>query len=457
MCVRRAFYGDAPNFAWAAARMRDEGLSVSADEDRRGARWALALLTVIYVFNFADRQLLSIALDDIKAELEVSDAHMGWLTGTAFALFYTVAGIPIGRWADRGRRWTILGAGLALWSAMTSLSGFARSFASLALLRVGVGIGEAACTPTAHSLISDLFAPRRRATAIAVYSVGIYGGIYLALNVGGKLCERYDWRTAFVAFGAPGLVLALVAAFVMREPPREAGASSKQVARDAAGGSEVAAVTETSTWSEVRGLWRNSTFRHLALGAGIKSIAGYALTTWVPTFLHRVHELGPSEAGRWLGPILGIGGAIGTFGGGWLADRLGRKDERRRMQMAAYATLAALPFLYGFLWSERLEFAFALYTVATVLGAMYLAPVFAMTQQLVRPDQRALASATVLFLINLIGLGLGPWLAGALSDAFQADHGPQAIRWSLSIVALSYAWGSFHMRRASVSVGAQPA
>ncbi|MCC7012461.1 MAG: MFS transporter [Planctomycetes bacterium] len=398
-----------------------------------GAGWALALLTVVYAFNFADRQLLSIALDDIKRDLEVSDAQMGWLTGTAFALFYTCAGIGIARVADRGRRWTVLGVGLALWSALTSLSGLARSFTDLALMRVGVGVGEAACTPPAHSLLSDLYAPAKRATAIAVYSTGIYLGIFLAYDVGGWVCEQWSWRTALVVFGLPGLPLAALAGFAMREPRRES----------------VAVASRASTWADLRALVTQATFVHLALGAGIKSIAGYALSTWMPTFYGRVHGFGPLEAGAWLGPILGLGGALGTFGGGWLADRLGRGAQRRRMQCAGGATLVALPFLYASLFVESSSASLALYAVATVLGAMYLGPVFALTLNMVRPDQRALASATLLFLINVIGLGLGPWLVGVLNDALAAQFGAQAVRWSLALIAVTYAWGAAHMLRAA--------
>jgi MFS family permease len=191
------------------------------------------------------------------------------------------------------------------------------------------------------------------------------------------------------------------------------------------------------------------TFRNLALGAGITSIAGWGLSTWVPTFLGRVHHMGPGEAGRWLGPIFGLGGALGTFSGGWLADRLGRRDPRWRMRVAGWATLAALPFLYLFLFVDAPRAALFWYAPATVLASMYLGPVFALTQSLVPADQRATASALLLFLINLIGLGLGPWLVGVLNDAFAAEHGPLAIRWSLAIVAATYVWGALHVLRAA--------
>lgn len=408
-------------------------MSVSRETERVArAPWALVLLTLVYALNFADRQLLSAALGQVKAELGASDTQMGWLTGTAFALFYTVAGIPLARLADRGARWRLLALALVAWSAFTSLSGLARSYVQLACARIGVGVGEAACSPCAHSLLADLYAPARRATAIALYSTGIYIGTYLAYDVGGELCKAFGWRTAFVAFGAPGAVLALVVWLTTREPAREA-----------------AAAAPATTLADLRELLARPAFFHLALGAGIKSIAGYALLGWVPTFLARVHGFDSVQSGRWLGPILGLGGALGTFGGGWLADRLGRRDARRRLGSSALATVAALPFLYAFLYLDDPKLALLAYAPAVVLGAMYLGPVFAFAQVEAKPEQRALASAVLLFLINLIGLGLGPWLTGFLNDTFAAAQGEHAIRTSLALVSLSYLWGALHLARAS--------
>lgn len=405
------------------------------DAERAGAGrapWALALLTLVYALNFADRQLLSAALGQVKAELGASDTQMGWLTGTAFALFYTVAGIPLARLADRGARWRLLSLALVAWSAFTSLSGLARSYVQLACARIGVGVGEAACSPCAHSLLADLYAPARRATAIAMYSTGIYIGTYLAYDVGGELCMAYGWRTAFVAFGAPGALLALVLWLTTREPQREA-----------------AAAAPATTLADLRELLSRPAFFHLALGAGIKSIAGYALLGWVPTFLARVHGFDSEQSGRWLGPILGLGGALGTFGGGWLADRLGRTDARRRLGSSALATVAALPFLYAFLYLDDPQLALVAYAPAVVLGAMYLGPAFAFAQVEAKPEQRALASAVLLFLINLIGLGLGPWLTGFLNDTFAATQGEHAVRTSLAIVSLTYLWGALHLAHAA--------
>lgn len=414
---------------------------MQASDARKGAPWALALLTVIYALNFADRQLLAIALEDVKRDLGASDQQMGLLTGTTFALFYTFAGIPLARLADRGARWRLLSCALFAWSAFTSLTALARSFTHLALARIGVGVGESACSPCAHSLLSDLYSPARRATAIAVYSTGIYAGTFLAYEVGGWLCKQHGWPAAFAWFGAPGVVLALVAFVAMREPQRSGVASN-------------ASSSESASEAQLALLWSSRAFRHLALGAGIKSVAGYALLTWVPTFFTRVHGLDSQEVGAWLGPIVGLGGAIGTFGGGWLADALGQRDPRRRLLSAAWATVAATPFLYAFLFADSAISAFWLYLPASILGAMYLGPAFAFAQDCARPGQRALASAVLLFLVNLIGLGLGPYVVGALSDYFTATQGPAAIRASLAIVCVTYVWGAAHLAQAARLYGA---
>jgi cyanate permease len=271
-----------------------------------------------------------------------------------------------------------------------------------------------------------------------VYSTGIYAGTFLAYEVGGWLCKQHGWPTAFAWFGAPGVALALVAFLAMREPQRTGIVQ-----------------TESASKGQLAELWRSRSFRHLALGAGIKSIAGYALLTWVPTFFTRVHGLDSQDVGAWLGPIVGLGGAVGTFGGGWLADVLGQRDPRRRLLSAAWATVAATPFLYAFLFAESASSAFWLYLPASILGAMYLGPAFAFAQDCARPGQRALASAVLLFLVNLIGLGLGPYVVGALSDFFAQTQGATAIRSSLAIVSVSYVWGAAHLAQAARIHGAR--
>lgn len=412
----------------------------AVERDARGARIALAILTASYVVNFLDRQVLSILLVPIQTELGASDTAMGFLTGPAFAIFYTLAGLPIGRALDRGSRKGILAAGLALWSALTIACGFAGSFAQLALARTGVGVGEATCSPASHSLLADFFAPKRRATAIAIYSSGIFAGVFVAYSLGGELQARFGWRTAFAVAGAPGLVLALLVLAFVREPARQSAHAVTASASD--------------TLRTILGL---RSFRHMALGASIASIAGYAMTVWSAAFLQRVHGMTAAEVGRALGPILGLGGALGALGGGWLSDVLAARDVRWRLATGAFAMLAALPCVYLWLLAPSTAVALAAFAPASVLTAMYLGPVFATAQTLVPPHMRASASALLLFAINLIGYGIGPQLVGWLDDAFEPELGATAIRCSLAIVAAAYAWGALHLLLASRALAAESA
>jgi predicted MFS family arabinose efflux permease len=405
---------------------------MSPSGDRSGARVALAILTAAYVVNFLDRQVLSILLVPIQRELGASDTAMGFLGGPVFAIFYTFAGLPIGRALDRGPRKWILAGGLALWSAMTAVCGLANSFTTLALARIGVGVGEATCSPASHSLLADFFAPKRRATAIAVYSSGIYVGMLLAFVFGGELESRFGWRTAFVVVGAPGLLLALVVLAFVREPVREKSTPER-----------------ASTRETLRTILALRSFRHLALGAAVMSTAGYGLTIWSATFLQRVHGLSTAQSGARLGPILGLGGACGALCGGWLADRLAARDVRWRLATGAVASLAGLPFLYVWLFAPSTTLALAAFAPATMLGAMYLGPTFATAQSLVPPHMRATAAALLLFLVNLIGFGLGPPLVGWLSDALAARFELTAVRYALAIVSTTYVWGALHMLIAS--------
>ena len=397
------------------------------------ARYVLGVLFVVYVFNFIDRQILSILLPAIKQDLEVSDAWLGFLTGPAFALFYTVAGIPIARWADHGTRRTIIALGLAVWSAMTAAQGLARVFWQLAVARIGVGVGEAACSPPAHSLLSDYFPPERRATALAIYSSGIHFGIFFGYLAGGWIGEFFGWRTALLVVGLPGLALAVLVRLTVREPPRG------QLDRSQSS-SPVASMGEVA-----RFLWSLRAFRHLSVASAFMSFAGYGLANWTPIFLVRVHEMSISEIGSWLGPITGVFGAGGAFLGGWLTDRFGRSDVRWYLWIPALGAVLGIPFVLALLFWPDPHQALLLSIPSTIAGAMWLGPIFSMTQTLAKVQMRAVASAILLFIINIIGLGLGPQVVGILNDALEPRFGVEAVRWSLGGVAVVMSvWGALH-------------
>ena len=396
------------------------------------ARYVLGLLFVVYVFNFIDRQILAILLEPIKADLGVSDTAMGFLTGIAFAIFYTFAGIPIARLADRSSRRTVIAVGLALWSAMTAASGLARSFGQLALARIGVGIGEAACTPPAHSLLADYFPPERRATALAIYGMGIHVGILFGFLVGGWMNELFGWRNALYVVGLPGLALAVLVRLTVREP-----------ARGVADGLAVphAAVPMRDAVREVRAL---ASLRHMTLGAGLHSFAGYALAAWGPAFMVRVHHMGTAEVGTSLGLITGFGGAAGAIIGGTLVDRLGRRDARWVLWVPAIASTIEVPLLIAFLVLESTTAALMVAVPAVLAGAVWLGPIFSAAQNLVGPAMRAFTSALMLFVVNLIGLGLGPQAVGLLNDGLGPRFGPETIRYSLCLVGLTNLWAAGH-------------
>jgi predicted MFS family arabinose efflux permease len=401
------------------------------------ARYVLGVLFAVSVVNFVDRQILSILLEPIKAELHASDTAMGFLTGIAFALFYTVAGIPIARIADRGSRRTVIAVGLTAWSAMTAASGLARSYGQLALARVGVGVGEAASGPAAHSLLADYFPPARRATALAVYAMGIHVGILIGFVVGGWVSQLWGWRAAFFVVGAPGLVLAVVVQATVREPPRH-----------------VAHGPGVSNADAIRAFWRMRSLRHMALGAALHSFAAYGIAAWAPAFLGRVHHMQPGAIGTWLGLLTGVGGICGALLGGTIADRMGARDARWYLWAPALASVAEVPFWFAFLLWDKPVPAMLMGFPGIVGGAMWLGPVFATTQTLVRPEMRALASALLLFVINLIGLGLGPQAVGVLNDVLSGRFGTDAIRYSLLVVGVMNVWAAAHFVLAARTVRA---
>jgi predicted MFS family arabinose efflux permease len=419
---------------------RAGGVSLEAPT-RAYANWVLALLFAVYVFNFVDRQILNILVEPIKQELGVSDRAMGLLTGFTFAVFYTFAGIPIARLADRGPRRSVIAAGAVLWSAMTAASGLARGFAQLALARIGVGVGEAACSPPAHSLLSDYFPPERRTTALAVYASGIHFGTAFGYLAGGWLNQVFDWRTAFFAVGLPGVVVAALLRLTVREPPRG-------LSEGGAHGEPLPGVREVFDF-----LWGLRSFRHLSLGAAFAAFAGYGMASWTPAFLIRVHHMGTGEIGTWLGLIAGLAGASGAWLGGWLTDALRVRDARFGLWIPAISVLAGLPFVAGLLFWPDPHVALLLSIPSTLAGAMWLGPVFALTQTLVRIRMRAVASAILLFVINLIGLGLGPYTVGALNDLLHPRFGAEAVRYSLAgVVLVTSVWAAAHFVRGARTV-----
>ena len=387
------------------------------------ANYVLGVLFVVYVFNFMDRQVLSIVLEQIKAEIELSDTYMGFLAGFAFSLMYTFAGIPIARYADRASRRNVVTIGLLVWTSFTALTGMVSSFAQLFATRVGVGIGEAAGSPPSHSMISDYFPPHRRATALSVYGMGVYIGIACAMIFGGYIASNFGWRSVYVTIGLAGIPLALLVYLTVKELPR--GYSD----REAGASNEVAA--QPPLREALIGILSIRSLMLIIAGTAVQSLAGYGLMVWGAPFMMRVHGMSQVDVGLALGLIFGIAGCAGVLTGGWLSDKLGTRNQSWYMRLPAIQAALGLPFLAGFLLADDATVALACFAPFYFIANMYIGPMFAMTQSLVPPSMRATASAINLFIVNLIGLGLGPFLMGFLNDALAAQYGDESIRYSL--------------------------
>jgi predicted MFS family arabinose efflux permease len=399
--------------------------------------YVLGILFTVYVFNFIDRQVLAILLQPIKQDLQASDTAMGFLAGFAFVVFYTFAGIPIARFADRTSRRSVIAAGLAVWSAMTAASGLARSFTQLALARVGVGIGEAAGSPPAHSLLSDYFPPERRATALSIYATGVYVGAMIAFMAGGYIREHFGWRLVYLVVGLPGIPLALLVRMTVRELPRGFSESGPADTR-------VVGIGEV-----LRFLLSRRSFLYIAAGASCQSLGGYAILSWGPAFLERVHQMPVVEVGTWLGLCVGVGGSAGAYLGGKLADRLGSRDPSWYMRLPAMQAVLGVPFVAAFLLLQSPKLALICFFPFYFIANMYIGPMLAMTQGLVRLRMRATASAILLFILNMVGLGAGSFVVGFLNDQFAGRFGIEAIRYSLLAVALVGGLASLFFLQAS--------
>ncbi len=393
----------------------------------------MAILAIVYMFNFLDRQILAILLPAIREEFQASDTVLGLLTGTAFALFYVTLGIPVARLSDHFNRRNLLAIALAVWSGMTVLCGLAANTWQLAMARIGVGIGEAGGSPPAHSMISDLYPPERRGTAMGFYTLGISAGIMLAYLTGGWIAENIGWREAFFIVGAPGLLLALVVRFTLKEPVRGAAEQRTDSGKPPSFG------------DVFRFVLSRRSFLHMGFAAGLMSFVGYSVASFLPSFLYRSFELPIVETGFWLGIIYGIAGGAGYIAGGYFNDRVSRARQRNGPLFVAGMVVVSGVF-YGLLFiSPSAAWALLMFVLPAFFSSMYLPPTLAMAQSLVSLRMRSLASALMLFIINLIGLAMGPPAVGWLSDQLAATYGDESLRYSLlACCVVITPWAAFH-------------
>ena len=406
-------------------------------------RYVLGLLAIVYVFNFTDRQILAILMQPIKEELLLSDTQLGLLSGIAFALFYVTMGIPIARLADRHNRVNIISISIFLWSLMTALSGLAANFTQLLMARIGVGIGEAGCTPPAHSLISDYFAREKRSSALSIYSLGLPLGSVLGLMAGGWVAQLYGWRVAFFMVGLPGLVLALMVKLTIREPQR--GLADGMQEQEKSKGKTPGGKTPAPPIGEVLAyLWSKKMFRHITLGTSLLAFAGFASASWIPPFLYRSHAMGLGEIGTWLALLTLIGGVTGTLSGGFLGDRLAGRDLRWYVWLPVIVLLAGVPFSIAGLLVGNKYLALALWVLPTISYSVYVGPVMALIQRMAGLRIRAVTVAIFFFFTNLIGMGGGPLAVGYVSDLTHQYFGEDSLRYSLMLGGVIIVWASIH-------------
>ncbi|KAB7648970.1 spinster family MFS transporter [Polymorphobacter fuscus] len=396
-----------------------------APERVNSERLLLWTLLFVYIFNFLDRQIVTILAEPIKRDLGLSDTQLGLMTGLAFALFYAVLGIPIARYADRpmSNRVGLISFSLVLWSAMTAVCGLAQNFTQLLMARVGVGVGEAGCTPAAHSLISDAVPIERRASAIAFYGLGIPIGSLLGMVIGGFLADVLGWRRAFMVVGVPGLVLAAFVWFALRDPRFGSLAAALRA--------RAPAPPRMPARAALADIFSSRAFVLVTLAGGFVAFLGYGKAVWAVIFFMRTHGLTPTQTGLWLGVVLGIAGLAGTWAGGWLADKFGRVHKRHMLTGPAVGMAVAAPMLFLGYSVDDWRVALALLVAPTFLNSLYYGPTYALAQQLVHPQARATATAVMMFAQNLIGLGLGPLAFGMMSDYFQPVAGAESVRWVL--------------------------
>lgn len=408
--------------------------------------YLLTVLLIILAFNSVDRLALGLLLQDIKVDLQLSDTQLGFLTGIAFALFYSTLGIPIARWADRGNRVTIISITTLLWSVAVAACGLAANFLQLLLIRIGIAVGEAGCVPPANSLISDYFTRAERPRAFGRYMLGWPLSVLVGFFLAGWLNQFYGWRVTFILLGVPGLALAALAQVTLREPRRG------QSAIDA--GSRIAALSPTpSSLKEVFvTLWVNRTFRHLLFSYSVASFFGVGIGQWLPAFFVRSYGLKTGELGTWFAVISGLGGLVGTYWGGEWASRRAIHNERLQLKAIAFVYCGSAVIAASIFLAPNAHLAFGLMGVAAVAAGLTSGPLFATIQTLVSERMRAMSIALIYLFANLIGMGLGPLAAGAMSDAFRPLVGEESLRYALLALCTGYFWAAWHLWQGSTTV-----
>jgi predicted MFS family arabinose efflux permease len=390
--------------------------------------YVLALLTVVFIVNFIDRQVLSVLIEPIKRELYLTDTQLGLLSGLAFALFYVTFAVPIARLADSKSRRNLITICMIVWSSMTALSGAALNFVHLLLARIGVAIGEAGCVAPSHSILSDYFRPEARPLALSIYSAGASIGISLGLLGGGYLADSMGWRQALVVVGLPGIFVALVVLFTLREPTRGMSLPMASVTVEPA---------SSHFWIDLASLMQRRTLLLIALAGGFQSMVTYGVANWLPAFFVRVHGMSMSDTGASLAVINGLLAGAGAIIGGGLSGKLARADRRWLLWVPAFATVFATPLYALAVLSPSVSASLAFLAPAGFLSLVYVGPALAATHGIAGVSLRATGVALTLFVSNLLGIGGGALLVGVVSDAFVASEPAVSLRYGLLAVLIA--------------------
>jgi len=396
-------------------------------------RWTyLAVLFLVSMSNYIDRNVISVLLEPIKAEFQVSDTMLGLLTGLSFALFYATLGIPVARWADRGDRRFIITASLVIWSTMTAICGMAQSFWQLALARVGVGAGEAGAIPPAQSLIADYFDPAQRGRALAIFMASATAGYLIGFVLGAQIASAWGWRWAFILMGLPGLALAVVVRWVLREPRHLPEFRPAEAAQEP--------LTQT-----LRALFAKRSFVFLLAGMVIYFLISYGATIFFPSYMIRVLQVPLATVGTAYGAVAAVAAVVGTLAGGFITDRLARRNPAWLAWIPAAGLAVAWPAYELMLLAPGFGTFLALSAIAGITVNMTVPAMFAALHAVCGSARRALAVALMFFFANLIGLGLGPVISGALSDMFSAAYGAVGLRYALMLVLILLLPGAWVM------------
>ena len=400
---------------------------------------SLALLALVYIFSYIDRQVVAILIEPIKNEFGATDTEMGLLTGLAFGLLYAALGVPVGKLADRKDRRAIVAVACGLWSLATMACGFAGQFWQLLIARMSVAVGEAGGMAPSISIVSDLYPPKQRSFMISLFMMGPHLGVLIGLALGGWIAQHYGWRATFIWFGVPGLLLAALVYLFVREPRRGGFETAEAMA-------QIQQLPTESMWTQVRRLLSVTAFRRLAFACGFAGLAGYGYGIWTPSFLVRTHGMGMAQAGLLFGVASGVGAVAGALFSGWLCDRMVARDVRWQLGLPMLGVIVAIPCAIAFfLWPTTGVWMLGPLKVPHAMGFAFLFAFFASwwpslsysaTSHMVGSNERSVAAALLNFFVTLFGVGAGPLVTGMVSDLLTPMMGAQALRWSLVSVML---------------------